>query len=124
MTTRPADITPGPTGDAAPESYAQWVERVNCPRRRAALHRMVSDDWEPAYERWRHGGSYVVNLVYPTGAVGCIASARHTVSGKFEIACQPDAGQFSTRRAAAFAEREIAIELWRAHDTVCAYTEG
>lgn len=118
MTTQTPDSTP-----ATQETYAQWDERVNCPRRRAARYRMDREDWEPTYEKWRHGGSYVTNLIYPNGAVGCIASAQHTASAKFEIACHHDAGTFPTRRAAAFVEREIVNELWRSHDEVCAYVQ-
>jgi hypothetical protein len=111
MTTPTADST-----SATQETYAEWNERVNGPRRRAARDQMDREDWEPIYEKWRHGGSYVTNLIYPNGAVGCIASARHTASGKFEIACHHDAGTFPTRRAAAFAEREIAQQMWRDHN--------
>lgn len=98
------------------ETYADWDERVNGPARRTRRDAMKRNDWKPLYAPWRHGGSYVTTIVYPSGAVGCIASAKHTLSGKFEIACHPDAGTFRTRRAAAFAEREIALQEWRAYD--------
>ena len=66
--------------------------------------------WTPTYSRWRHGGSYVDNLYRPSGAVGCIASARHTDDGLFHIACDPRPADrqvgYRTREAAAYAERE------------------
>lgn len=73
-------------------------------------------EWVPAYSHWRHGGSYVDNIVYPSGAAGCIASARHTTSGRFEIACPPSRyeGGFKTRDAAAYAEAQIALNAWAA----------
>jgi len=93
------------------------IERENMQRRLQARAEMERDDWEPAYSPWRHGGSYVVNIVFPQGGCGCIVSARHTRSGKFESACfRDEVGQHRTRRAAAFAEREHAMRLWRAWD--------
>lgn len=70
--------------------------------------------WEPRYSNWRHGGSYVDNIVYPSGAVGCIASSRHTRSGRFEIACSPAEHdeKYRTRDEAARAEAEIALSQW------------
>lgn len=70
--------------------------------------------WEPMYSPWRHGGSYVDNIVHVSGAVGCIASDRHTTSGRFEIACPPEghAETYKTRRAAAIAEAELVLAQW------------
>lgn len=99
------------------ETYAEWDDRINGPARRIRRDAMAREDWKPLYSPWRHGGSYVTTIVYPNGAIGCIASAKHTLSGKFEIACHPDAGTFPTRRAAAFAEREIALQKWRDHNS-------
>lgn len=70
---------------------------------------MTSQTWEPVFSKWRHGGSYVTNIRYPNGACGCIVSARHSVDGKFHIACGPEsltATPYNTRREAAFAEYE------------------
>lgn len=67
-------------------------------------------DWVPGYSAWRHGGSYVSGVRYPSGAVGCIASARKTISGRFEVGCF-DLGKFKTRREATDAERLFAIDL-------------
>src|SRR5580700_4881304 len=30
-------------------------------------------DWSPVYSPWRHGGWYVDNVRYPSGAVGCVS---------------------------------------------------
>ena len=93
------------------------IERENMANRLRARASMERGDWEPEYSSWRHGGSYVHGIVFPNGGIGCIASARHTQSGKFESACFPDeVGQHKTRRAAAFAEREHAMRLWREWD--------
>ena len=77
--------------------------------------------WTPTYSRWRHGGSYVDNLRYPNGAAGCIASARHTDDGLFHIACDPRPADrqvgYHTREAAAYAEREMVLSMWRMLDT-------
>lgn len=94
------------------KSEIDALNRLSRERRREA---MEADDWIPEYEYWRHGGSYVTNVVFPSGAVGCVASARHTLSGKFESACF-DLGTFKTRDAAARAERAHAISLWVKQD--------
>lgn len=86
--------------------------RINRELRRKEMERVI---WTPRYSHWRHGGSYVTNIVFPSGACGCIASAAHTRSGKFESACF-DLGTFPTRQAAAFAERAYAMKLWREFD--------
>ena len=68
-----------------------------------------------SYEHWRHGGSYT-NVIYPSGACGCIASKLHTISGQFEIACDPRPDNrltYRTREDAANAEREIVLEMWK-----------
>ena len=30
--------------------------------------------WTPEYEKWRHGGWYVCNVRYPSGAIGCVSN--------------------------------------------------
>lgn len=58
------------------------------------------------YSPWRHGGWYVLNVQYPSGAVGCVS--RNYPDGKWRIACDPrpfeDQPTFKTRDEAAAAE--------------------
>lgn len=71
--------------------------------------------WEPVYSRWRHGGWYVQNVNYPSGAVGCVSN--NYPDGKWRIVCDErrvDLGgegdvTFQTRDAAARAEHHIAL---------------
>jgi hypothetical protein len=35
---------------------------------------LLADDFTPLYERWRHGGWYVLNVRYPSGACGCVSA--------------------------------------------------
>lgn len=76
--------------------------------RRGRMARLVRDDWEPSYATWRHGGWYVENVVYPSGAVGCVS--RNYPDGKWRIVC---AGQdeitYRSRDEAARAERLLAL---------------
>jgi hypothetical protein len=39
------------------------------------------------YSRWRHGGWYVDNVRYPSGAVGCVS--RNYPDRKWRIVCHP-----------------------------------
>lgn len=39
------------------------------------------------YSAWRHGGWYVDNVRYPSGAIGCVS--RNYADGKWRIACDP-----------------------------------
>lgn len=65
--------------------------------------------WEPIFSPWRHGGWYVDNLRYPSGAVGCVS--RNYADRKWRIACDPrpfeSAPTFPNRRAAALGERDL-----------------
>lgn len=69
--------------------------------------------WSPSYSAWRHGGWYVTNVRYPTGAIGCVSN--NYADGKWRIVCDPrrdglnEPGDFTfaTREAAANAEREL-----------------
>lgn len=72
---------------------------------------MVTKDWEPIYEAWRHGGWYVRNVRYPNGAVGCVS--RNFADRKWRIVCDPrpnahELHTYPSRDAAARAERELA----------------
>jgi hypothetical protein len=61
------------------------------------------------YSKWRHGGWYVDNVRYPSGAVGCVS--RNYADGKWRIVCHPqgeDAPTFKTRDEAAAAELALA----------------
>lgn len=66
-------------------------------------------EWQPTFSAWRHGGSYVDNLRYPSGAVGCVS--RNYPDHKWRIACDNrpfDARPtFPNRTAAAFGERDL-----------------
>lgn len=69
------------------------------------------------YERWRHGGWYVCNVHYPSGAVGCVS--RNYPDRKWRIACDPrDFDQqptYANRDSAALAEwhlvQALAVEV-------------
>ena len=73
---------------------------------------MSEQEWVPAYEKWRHGGWYVVNVRYPGGAVGCVSNNYE--DGKWRIVDDPrpfeERPTFKTRDAAARAERELVKE--------------
>lgn len=73
-------------------------------------------EWQPTYEKWRHGGWYVTNVRYPSGAVGCVT--RNYADKKWRIACDPREGSYPggpndhtypNRDAAARAERELTL---------------
>lgn len=63
--------------------------------------------WTPLYSPWRHGGWYVNNVRYPSGAVGCVSNNYE--DKHWRIACDSRAEDytFPTRDAAARAEREL-----------------
>jgi len=67
--------------------------------------------WTPTFSTWRHGGWYVNNCVYPSGAVGCVS--RNYPDRKWRIVCDKREGDFTypTRVAAAQAEYAIATGL-------------
>lgn len=58
------------------------------------------------YSKWRHGGWYVHNVRYPSGAIGCVS--RNYADGKWRIACDlrpfDERPTFKNRDAAAMAE--------------------
>jgi hypothetical protein len=63
------------------------------------------------YDRWRHGGWYVNEVRYPSGAVGCVS--RNYPDRKWRIVCdrRPNAHDLYTypsRQAAAEAEYVLA----------------
>ncbi|MFI5296635.1 MAG: hypothetical protein ACHREM_00940 [Polyangiales bacterium] len=69
-------------------------------------------EWSPTFEPWRHGGWYVTNTRYPSGACGCVSN--NFADRKWRIVCSPtDLTQltFSTRGDAAKAEHAFVIAL-------------
>lgn len=69
---------------------------------------MLKSNWKPEYSRWRHGGWYVHNVRYPSGACGCVSS--NYADKKWRIVDDRRTGEhtYKTRDAAAFAELQIA----------------
>ena len=69
----------------------------------------TADKWEPQFSPWRHGGWYVDNLRYPSGAVGCVS--RNYPDKKWRIVCDPrpfeERPTFPNRIAAAHGERAL-----------------
>lgn len=71
-------------------------------------------DWQPSFSRWRHGGWYVTNVHYDSGACGCVS--RNYTDGKWRIACDdrrvnigaPGDITYKSRDAAARAEYALA----------------
>jgi hypothetical protein len=73
------------------------------------------DVWTPRYEKWRHGGWYVMNARYASGAVGCVS--RNYADGKWRIVCDErtnahELHTYPSRDAAARAERELAEQSY------------
>jgi hypothetical protein len=64
------------------------------------------DTWTPEYERWRHGGWYVTNVTYPSGAIGCVHNSKG--DGRWYVEADHTETSFPTRDAAARAERVAA----------------
>lgn len=91
---------------------AAIVEAVE--RQARTLARQNAPDWTPTYSSWRHGGWYVDNLSYPSGAVGCVS--RNYADKKWRIACDPrpfeTAPTFKNRDDAARGERDLINEIY------------
>lgn len=70
------------------------------------------NEWVPRYEPWRHGGWYVMNIRYPSGAVGCVS--RNYPDRKWRIVDDPrpdgHSHTYPNRDAAARAERALVSE--------------
>lgn len=60
------------------------------------------------YSKWRHGGWYVDNIRYQSGAIGCVS--RNYPDRKWRIVCDPRDGDhtYPNRDAAASAEQTLA----------------
>lgn len=75
------------------------------------------DTWVPQFSRWRHGGWYVHNVRYPSGACGCVS--RNYPDKRWRIACDdrrtelgaPGDFTYPSRDAAARAERDLVAAL-------------
>jgi hypothetical protein len=59
------------------------------------------------YSPWRHGGWYVDNVQYPSGAVGCVSRNYPTSSGAPFCDERPADHTYRTRDDAARAERDL-----------------
>jgi len=68
-----------------------------------------TDNWNPTFSKWRHGGWYITNLRYPNGGMGCVSNNYD--DKKWRIVCDPrkfeDQPTYKTRNAAARAERAL-----------------
>lgn len=92
-----------------------------------ALHE--SEGWQPLFSKWRHGGWYISNIVWPEGGCGCVS--RNYEDGKWRIVCDPrrnDLGApgdftYASRTQAAMAERALIAEQARAllHKVRCSH---
>lgn len=82
--------------------------------------------WVPLYERWRHGGWYVTNVRWPSGAAGCVS--RNYADGKWRIVCDPrpfaTAPTFGSRDEAAHAEHDLVAQLREVGSCGCRYLPG
>lgn len=80
----------------------------------------ADQSFEPVYSNWRHGGWYVNNVRYPTGAIGCVSN--NYPDGKWRIVCddrrvnlnEPGDFTFASRDEAAKAEFALAKEATEA----------
>jgi len=67
----------------------------------------LASPWTGEYSRWRHGGWYVTNVRYDSGAVGCVSN--NYVDKRWRVVCNSDDFEdqpsFSSREDAAQAER-------------------
>lgn len=70
-----------------------------------------TEEWTPSFSEWRHGGWYVDNIRYPSGAVGCVS--RNYPDKKWRIVCDSRHGEhtYPSREAAARAERFLVKAL-------------
>lgn len=91
------------------ESVIEAIER-----QARTLRNQNAEDWAPTYSPWRHGGWYVDNISYPSGACGCVS--RNYEDKKWRIACDPrpfdEQPTFANRNAAALAERDLVTDLY------------
>lgn len=76
---------------------------------------MNENKWKPVFSPWRHGGWYVSNVLYPSGACGCVSN--NYPDKKWRIVCDDREQEFTykTRDAAARAELEIVQGMSQTH---------
>ncbi len=69
-----------------------------------------------SYSPWRHGGWYVAEVRYPSGATGCVSNNYE--DGKWRIVCDErpfeERPTFKTRDAAAQAEFDLVAAMEKA----------
>ena len=74
----------------------------------------LQTDWTPDFSPWRHGGWYIHNVRYPSGAIGCVS--RNYEDKKWRIVCDPrpfaEQPTFKNRLEAAIAEREMVAAMF------------
>jgi hypothetical protein len=72
-----------------------------------------TNNWQPSFSKWRHGGWYVTNVRYPDGSAGCVSNKYD--DRKWRIVCDPrpfnEQPTFNTRDAAAKAELILASNI-------------
>lgn len=77
------------------------------------FQKTATQEFTPQYSPWRHGGWYVNNVMYPSGACGCVSN--NYPDKKWRIACDDRRNElggqgdytFKSRDAAARAEFEL-----------------
>lgn len=81
----------------------------------------ASENWNPMFSKWRHGGWYAHAVRYPQGSIGCVSNnypdkAWRVVCDDRRTGALGEAGDFTypTRIAAARAEYALAQESTRA----------
>ncbi len=75
------------------------------------MHPDDDKEFVPTFSHWRHGGWYVNNVCYPSGAIGCVSN--NYTDKKWRIVCGPHRLTFSTRNDAAKAEYAMVSGMTR-----------
>lgn len=77
------------------------------------MEKLTRAEFKPTYSPWRHGGWYVGNVTYPSGACGCVS--RNYADRKWRIACDPRPFEsqptFKCRDDAAYAEYLLTLGI-------------
>ncbi len=69
---------------------------------------MKKHKWNPIYSHWRHGGWYVDNISYKSGAIGCVSNNYEDNLWRI---VSDERITFATRDAAARAEAAMVLAL-------------